>query len=189
VAARRNPRDDDQRGVRNRARRVIVGRAMTNPSAPLPATPPAIGPVMVPSNTVPDRTGVMALFSQVTRDGDWLLPRLFRTIAVFGQVDLDLTRVRLGPGVSVIEVVAVLGQVTVIVPHNLRVECDGDSIIGEFSLKRAVQSAATVDAPLVHVKGTSFVGAVNVKVVDPNALGWFDRWRARRLRARAEEGS
>jgi hypothetical protein len=76
--------------------------------------------------------------------------------------------------------------VTIVVPHNLRVECVGDAFMGEFSVKWKAASAALPDAPLVRVKGNAIMGAVYVKVVDPNSDGWLTKW-SRKLLARGEQ--
>jgi hypothetical protein len=135
---------------------------------------------MVPAESVPDRRGVVAVMSNTVRASTWVLPRLFRAVAVMGQVDIDLTRVQLGAGTSVIEVLAVMGQVNIIVPHNLHVECDGDSVIGEFRLRRETDGIPSPEAPNVRITGNAFMGSVHVKVVDPTVPNWRDKRRARR---------
>jgi hypothetical protein len=134
---------------------------------------------MVNDGAVPDRSGAMALASHGVRDGDWLLPRFFRAAAVMGEMVVDLTRVRLGAGVSHIDAVAVMGQVTIRVPHNLRLECDGQPVLGSVETKRAVESVAMPDAPMIRITGRGFMGAIIIKVVDPNAKGWRARWKSR----------
>ncbi len=124
---------------------------------------------------VPERRGVIACASHVRRDGDWILPRLFRAVAVAGNVEIDLTRVHVGAGTSLIEVKAIMGAVTIVVPPWLRVQCDGNSIVGGFEITRKAESTTAPDAPLIRVTGTAFMGAVDVRVVDPNARGWLDR--------------
>src|SRR5919204_6908156 len=59
---------------------------------------------LIPSDLVPERAGVVAFLGNQTRGGDWMLPRLFRAVAALGSVTIDLTRVRVGPGTSHIEV-------------------------------------------------------------------------------------
>jgi hypothetical protein len=150
---------------------------MTFPSPPAPIEPMRIGPVLVADAAIPMRAGAMAFMSQNTRDGEWLLPRFFRAVAVMGALELDLTRVRLGPGVSEIEAIAWMGEVNIRVPHNLRVACDGAVIMGGVYVKWKADSAALPDAPLIRITGSGGLGAVNVKIVDPNARGWMERWR------------
>jgi hypothetical protein len=147
------------------------------------------GPVLVPDAYVPERAGVTSVMSAASRNGEWVLPRLFRVVAVMAEVELDLSHVQLGAGVSDIEIVGVMSNVTIIVPHNLRVQCEGHPVMGEFRLKSKVASAALADAPLVRVRGTAFMAGVTVKVVDPLAPDWRERRRLRRLaRQREEEG-
>jgi hypothetical protein len=82
-----------------------------------------------------------------------------------------------------------MANVTIIVPHNLRVQCEGHPVMGEFKLKSKVPSAALADAPLVRVRGTAFMAGVTIKVVDPLAPDWRERRRLRKLaRQREEDG-
>jgi hypothetical protein len=141
----------------------------------------AVGPVMVPAESVPDRRGVVACMSQSVRASTWVLPRLFRAVALMGQVDLDLTRVQLGAGTSDIQILACIGQVNIIVPHNLHVECDGDSFMGEFRLRRETDAIPSPDAPTIRISGTAVMGSVHVKVIDPAVPNWRDKWRAKRF--------
>ena len=60
-------------------------------------------------------------------------------------------------------------------PPGLRVECDGNPIIGSFDIRRQTERTAAPDAPLVRISGSAFLGSVDVKVVDPDAPGWLDR--------------
>jgi hypothetical protein len=161
---------------------------VTNPRPDLPVVAALAGPVLIPDFSVPERAGATCIMSTVGRAGAWSLPRLFRLVVVMGEAEIDLSHVHLGAGVSEIEVVAVMGSVTILVPHNLRVQCDGDPVLGEFRLKSKVASAALADAPLVRVHGTAFMSSVTVKVVDPNAAGWRDRARQRRLARQREDG-
>jgi hypothetical protein len=83
--------------------------------------------------------------------------------------------VHVGAGTSQIEVKAIMGAVTILVPPWLRVECDGSSIVGGFDVQRKVPSTSSPDAPLIRIGGIAFMGGVDVKVVDPDARGWLDR--------------
>jgi len=128
----------------------------------------AIAPVVMPAESVPERLGVMGFMSELHRNGEWVLPRLFRALAVMGKVVIDLTQVRLGPGTSEIEVRAFMGEVKIIVPHHLRVECEGHPIAGEFKMKRVAKTRPQADAPLIRVTGVAIMGAVSIRVIDPN---------------------
>jgi len=148
---------------------------------PVPASD-LIGPVLIPESAVPLNGGTTALMSKSTRDGEWLLPRLFRALCVMGELDLDLTRVRLGPGVSDLEIVVFMGQVTVRVPQNLRVECHGEPVLGELKVRWGQAGAALPDAPLLRIRASGAMATIVINLVDPNAA----RWREARKRAKRE---
>lgn len=155
----------------------------TPPAVPAAAAP---GPVLVPADHIPDRLGAVAILSKISREGAWALPRALRVAAFMGQIDLDLTRVQIAPGLSEIEVMCVMGHVNIVAPHGLNIECTGDPILGRFSLKRVSGALASPDAPVVRIKGTALMGEVTVKVVDPAAprrfRAWLEQRRVRRAR-------
>jgi len=119
--------------------------------------------------------GVVSFLSSTEREGPWELPRRFRALAVLGNIELDLRGAEVGYGLSVIEAVAVLGNVEITVPPEIAVECDGDSFMGTFTLKyenRASPSMANRER-ILRVTGSAYAGAVTVSVKgpdDPNLL-------------------
>ena len=135
----------------------------------------------MPAEVVPERAGVVSVLSNQGRNGDWVLPRLFRALAFMGSVEIDLTRARVGPGKSLIEVRAFMGNIEILVPPDLRVDCDVSPVLGNVEAKLKGQPAVQpgIDAPLISIRGTAFMGNVEVKVVDPNAPDWIDRLKAR----------
>jgi hypothetical protein len=134
---------------------------------------------VIPPELVPERRGTVSVLSSYERDGDWILPRNFRAVALLGSVELDLTQARVGPGTSSIELVAALGSVTIIVPPDLRVECDGEPILGSFEYKLEAAPTSAPDAPLLRITGTAVLGSIEIRVVDPNAPGWIEKLKAR----------
>jgi hypothetical protein len=134
---------------------------------------------VIPAELIPERRGAVAILSSINRDGDWILPRLFRVVSFMGNVELDLTSVRMGPGESHIEIRCMWGNVEITVPPDIRVEVDGHPFIGTFEVSRSAPSTLSSDAPLLRVTGSAVMGAVTINVVDPNAPGWFEKIRAR----------
>jgi len=115
--------------------------------------------------------GVVSFLSSTERQGPWELPRRFRALAVLGNVELDLRSAEIGYGLSVIEAVAVFGNVEITVPPEIAVECDGDSFMGTFTLKyerRASPGMANRER-IVQVTGSAYAGAVTVSVKGPDA--------------------
>lgn len=144
--------------------------------APVRAT---VQPVVVPGDTIPDRRGIVGFLSQTTREGDWILPRSFRVVAALGDVQLDLTSVVIGTGTSEIEIVAFMGNVVVLVPPGLRIECEVDTMLGSFEVERHVVGNAPLDAPTVRIVGSSILSSVEVRIIDPNAPGFMEKLRNR----------
>lgn len=140
---------------------------------------PPVRSAIVPSELVPERAGTVSFFGSQTRTGDWLLPRLFRAVSILGNVEIDLTRARVGAGTSHIEVLTVFGNVEITVPPGFRVECDGSGIFSNFEVNTKGQALLPPDAPTIHVGGSAYFANVEVKVVDPDAPGWMERLTSR----------
>jgi hypothetical protein len=138
-----------------------------------PRIPPAWA--VIPAEHVPDRAGTVSFLGNQTRQGEWILPRLFRAVSVMGNIVIDLTRARIAAGTSHIEVWCVFGNIEIRVPPELRVECDGSTIAGNFESETKGHLAYSPDAPLVRITGTALLGNVEVKVVDPNEPSWLDK--------------
>lgn len=115
-------------------------------------------------------SGVVSFLSSHEREGRWQLPRRFRALAVMGNVELDLRAAEIGYGLSVIEAVAVFGNIEITISPEIAVECDGDSLLGTFVLKydgRANPAVASRDR-VISVTGTAYAGAVTVTVKGPD---------------------
>lgn len=146
---------------------------MSVPNSPIPVPP---GVSLLHPESVPERNGVAATWSHIKREGQWVLPRHFRALAMMGQVDLDLTQVILGEGESEIECVAVMGGVKIIVPQGIHVICDGDATFGSFELKNGARYIAPQGAPSIRITGSAFMGSVEIRIWDPNQPSWLDRF-------------
>jgi hypothetical protein len=134
---------------------------------------------IIPSEMVPPTAGVVGFLGSQSRGGDWLLPRLFRAVCALGNVKIDLTRARVGAGTSVIDARSFLGNIEILVPPHLRVECRGSGVLGNFEHSGSSVAVPPADAPLIIIDGTAFFGNVEVKVVDPDAPGFVGRLMAK----------
>jgi hypothetical protein len=142
-----------------------------------PSSPRVAPPAVIPAELIPERRGAVAFLSSTNRDGDWILPRLFRIVAFMGNIELDLTSARVGLGESHIEIRCLWGNVEITVPPEIRIEVDGHPVLGVFEVERKAASSLSPDAPLLRVTGSAIMGAVTIHVVDPNAPGWFEKIR------------
>jgi hypothetical protein len=135
-----------------------------------PATSVVQEQAQLAENHRASQAGVVSFLSSTEREGRWQVPRHFRALAVLGNVELDMREAEIGYGLSVIEVVAVLGNVEIKVSPEISVECDGDSFMGAFTLKyegRASPSMANREK-IVRVTGSAYLGAVSVAVKGPD---------------------
>jgi len=167
--------------VRRNSRPADPVRVLVNSTPSVSPLVPASerSPVVIAEDLVPERRGAVAFLSSMNRDGDWVLPRAFRVVAFMGNVELDLTNVRLGAGESHIEVRCIFGNVEITVPPGIRIQVEGDPLLGVFEVSRSAPSTTAPEAPLLRITGSSHFGVVTVKVVDPNAPGWLERIRAK----------
>jgi hypothetical protein len=147
----------------------------------VPNPPVLVTPVLVPPESVAPHLGVTTVMSSVTREGEWVMPRSLRAVTVMGEATIDLTQVRIAPGTSEIDARAIMGEIKIIIPHNLRVECTGQPMLGSFKVTRSAIAVPVPDAPLVRITGVACMGNVVVKVVDPNERRWVNRLRRRGL--------
>jgi hypothetical protein len=135
------------------------------------------------------RGGVVSFLSSNEREGRWELPRHFRVLAVLGNVELDLREAVIGIGVSVIEAVAVMGNIEITVPPDVAVESEGDSLLGSFVVKyKGPASAASANGlRTVRIIGTAYVSSVEICVKGPDA-GMLNRLRKMSLRRTLASG-
>ena len=120
---------------------------------------------LAPDELIPAHRGAVSVWTQVTRTGDWIVPRNFRAVAVMGGVELDFRNARMGAGTSTVDLRCMWGGVTILVPDDIRIDCDVDAIAGGVDVKYTVPSRAADDAPLLRITGTVLMGGVEVKVL------------------------
>lgn len=159
---------------------------MPTPTSHPRAIVPTVHPTLPPDH-VPARRGAVAFLSHIRRDSDWIVPRLFRVFAFWGNAEIDLTHALLGPGTTEIELRCIMASVEITVPPDVRVQCDADAVMGSAEVQRKVASTTSPDAPLVHITGTTFMGSIEVRVVDPNAPGFMEKIRRKIARKAGAE--
>jgi predicted membrane protein len=85
---------------------------------------------------------------------------------VAGSVELDLRDAVIGIGVSVIEAVAVMGNIEITVPPDVAVESEGDSLLGSFVVKYKgpASPASATGLRTVRIIGTAYLSSVEIRV-------------------------
>lgn len=132
----------------------------------------------VRANVVPGKGGapatyeiagarMLSLMSTTKRVGRWALARKLDLVAIMSDTRIDLTHAVLQPGVSEIEMRAVMASIKVIVPPGVRVMVDAHSVMANVQ-SRADEATpdvpATANAPVIRLTGFAFMADVNVVV-------------------------
>ena len=134
---------------------------------------------LIPAEHVPERNGVTAWLSTIKRNGEWILPRIYRVFTFMGNVELDLTTALIGPGETEIDIRCIMANVEIKVPPEIRVLCDGEGFLGNFEVVRVGEIAPLpLDAPTVRIIGNAFVGSVTIQVLGIVGPGWKDKLKA-----------
>jgi len=140
-----------------------------------PVDPPVALAVPAAALLVPSFDRAMAAIGHVRRAGPWVLARRFRAVAWMGGVDLDLTEAVIPPDGSVLELLAVLGVITVRVPAGLAVELVGDAVTWSADPGWAPARGAPGGSGRASVRliGRAVLGKVHVCVVPtrPHSAG------------------
>ena len=125
---------------------------------------------LTPTGAAPAaRPRAVAILGSLERRGQWAVSGSSGALAVLGSVVIDLRDVVLPPGVTTIQVSAVLGSVEIIVPPNLAVESDGSSILGSFEGIQRVPHDPDPESPVLRVQGRAVLGSIEVHTRPPES--------------------
>jgi len=130
------------------------------------------------------RKRLVAVFGGVDRKGSWRVPEKLRVVAVMGGASLDFREAALPPGVTDVQVTAVMGGVDILVPPTLAVEAEGSAIFGGFEGVDRAPPSPDPDAPLLRIHGLAFMGGVDIQTRLPGE-GGLAAWRRRRHEKKA----
>ncbi len=84
--------------------------------------------------------------------------------AIFGGMELDLTKANLAPGRSDLEIACIFGGATIIVPDNWFVTIEVTPILGGFNDSRKLNPGRTIDpSKQLIIKGAVIFGGGEVK--------------------------
>lgn len=84
--------------------------------------------------------------------------------AVFGGSEIDLTKAKLAPGISELEIAAVFGGATIIVPDDWNVKIEVTPVLGGFGDSRKLHPGRTIDmSRQLIIKGAVVFGGGEVK--------------------------
>lgn len=155
----------------DRAHSATTLQALSALTADLPVVAqgaPITGPrTVAPPAHVAERQVIVAVMGGAERKGVWIPPKTLYVLAVMGGAQLDLREARLGPGVTEVMAVAVMGGVEIIVPPGVHVDMSGFALMGGFAQAGRVEPPSDPDAPVLRVSGFALMGGVDVSVRYP----------------------
>ncbi len=105
---------------------------------------------------------IRAALGNVERRGEMVVPARLELRAILGNIELDLTEASFGP-VTEIAIRSVLGNIEITLPPGVRVENDGNGVLGSFECRVARGAMPMVGtAPIVRLTGRCILGNVEV---------------------------
>lgn len=166
---------------------------------PAPSAAPAATGAAT-TDVVPAEGKIVAVLSSNERRGHAIVPRHLKVVSVLGNAELDLRRAVFAPGVTEIEVKAVLGNVEITLPAGVRVEMTGQAFLASFGAwTRAPEgdetgADTTLPAPrtpeiVVRLTGRAVLASVEVRApkrASREELPSWGDWRAWAERVKAE---
>lgn len=127
----------------------------------------------------PEQKRHIVVMSNVRKKGQWTPARHNTVRCLMGSATFDLRDAVILNGETHFELSVLMGEVQIIVPPGLRVECDGFAFMGEFDDAHS-EELAPANAPVIRVTGTVVMGAARIKTRLPGE-STLEAWR-RRLR-------
>jgi hypothetical protein len=122
--------------------------------------------------------------------GPWRMGRHVVVIALIGGADLDLSQAELAARDVTLTKVSIIGGVNARIPHGIRVDASGLSLLGGTSVEGAPDPGP--GAPTIHIRAFSIIGGIRIrrgsgrKSRASRELGQQARWDDRQARIDAK---
>jgi hypothetical protein len=136
----------------------------------------------VPAEAVRDHGVHIAILGGYEKKGEWTPPRKLYSLALMGGAGLDFRESKMPPGVTEVNILAIMGGVEVLVPPGLAVETHGFGLMGGFEGVDQVGVDRDPEAPRLVIRGVAVMGGVEVAVRLPGETSRDARRRRRELR-------
>jgi len=135
-----------------------------------PATSTALVPIAVDPSLVAPMKRLRTLFGNLERRGPWVVPDRLLVKATFGNAVLDLREARLTAPTTVIEARVAFGNLEIIVPPQLAVDCEAEAVFGNVEHHGATGAVqADPGRPIVRIVGRATFGNIELHTRPPGA--------------------
>lgn len=162
---------------------AVAGEQAPTP-AERPSRPPAARPARALPEDVREHQFMVAILGGHERRGPWTPARKTTVLTLMGGAQLDFREARLGPGVTEVEIFAMMGGVHIIVPPDMPVESSGFALMGGFEHGPGRTEQTPADAPVLRISGIALMGGVDIQVRLPGESAGDARRRERDERRR-----
>jgi hypothetical protein len=150
-----------------RMRAALTARTYADLDVLLTDLPAAAAPGGAPAVSRGPGRFAIALKSSVRRAGRWRVPDRYTTVVYKGGGWLDLRAAELSGPVTTFVAVAYKSRVTILVPPSVRVEMTGFGVTQGAADEEDPGYLLAADAPVVHVRGLAYKGAVEITTRPP----------------------
>jgi hypothetical protein len=145
---------------------------------PSGAASTALVPLAVNPTLAAPAKQIRSLFGNVERRGGWVVPANMRVKVTFGNVELDFRDARFTAGVTDLQAAVVFGNLELIVPPQLAVDCEASSVLGNIE-SHSTGAVGDPDRPLLRVRGYAVMGNIEIHTRLPGETAgeWVRRHR------------
>ena len=146
-------------------RKVSTAKTAFHPASPPRPQPPDLAPrTPLPADRISEHSLVVGVMGAGGRSGTWIPAKNNWAVGVMGGCELDFRDALLGPGVTEVRVLAVMGGIEILAPPNVRVECSGIGIMGGFGIGSQYRPPDDPDTPTIRVTGLAVMGGAGVTI-------------------------
>ncbi len=128
------------------------------------AVAPARSAAPVPQAFLPEHGRIVSVMAQTKRKGVWQPPRDLDVWCVMSETLLDLTQAQLAPGVTEIEMHALMASVKIIVPPGVRVVCQPSAFMSTVDDETENPPPVGSGAPVIRISGPVIMTELKVSV-------------------------
>lgn len=146
------------------ARRAAELRDLTRdlPDAPEHVSPPRSAPL--PEAFSPEQDRIISIMTETKHRGLWRPARQVELWSVMSDTHLDVTDAILSPGVTEIEVFALMAGVKITVPPGVRVVVQTHSLMSSVSDESIEPPKVGSGAPVLRLTGFAVMSEIKVRV-------------------------
>ena len=157
----------------------------------LPVVHPGTPPVAAPRTYVSPATGahvserqiIVGIMGGAEKKGVWTPARETIVVALMGGVELDFREARMPPGVTEVNIFAIMGGAEILVPPGVHVDMGGFAFMGGFGQNGYAPPPTDPNAPVLRIGGFAFMGGVDVTIRYPGERAKDARQREKLERA------